>query len=207
MLKNVRTVGIVSSIATAIVVFVFAVLLIVGFWTDTSDLSYLVCLILPIFVIGITTSLHLSNDEAKKIFGLLAFIFSILYAAFCMQCYYTQLAVVRNNSLGLPPDMLKVFSFTPGSTMFSIDMLGYGFLCLSTLIMSLALPKGFLKTMSFIHGLFFIPTWIYPLLSFPQDAASVSGASYGGVIALLVWCALYLPIPIASIFHLRKLEV
>ena len=85
MLKNVRTVGIVSSIATAIVVFVFAVLLIVGFWTDTSDLSYLVCLILPIFVIGITTSLHLSNDEAKKnirltCFHLLHTLRRVLYA-------------------------------------------------------------------------------------------------------------------------------
>jgi hypothetical protein len=155
-------------------------------------MSYVVCLILPASFVAMMVSIHCITPVKKKVWSHLGLSFAIMYAVMCSIVYYVQLVVVRTNSLGVSPGAMALFTFTPGSAMFAIDMLGYGFLTLATLVTSPVFGEGrrerWLKRLFFIHGLFALPTVVFPAFQFLQDAGAVESASQGGSFALLFWC-------------------
>ena len=133
-----------------------------------------------------------------KIFGLLGLAAALIYAPFCISTYFLQLSIVAINPLGLSAEVIKALQFEPGSPMFALDMLGYGFLCLSTLAAAFALVKTkdrMLRTLCLFHGGLALPTFLAPIISglFQSTSGEVNNT---GSIVLLFWCAVFLPIAI-----------
>jgi hypothetical protein len=54
-----------------------------------------------------------------------------------------------------------------------------------------------------IHGVFFLSCFVLPMTGMFSGMAD-GGAGNGGTIALLCWCAYFLPIGILSWLHFRK---
>jgi hypothetical protein len=197
--KTANKIGFIASLLVAGEVLTFAISLLPGFWgIDLINLSFVASFLLAPTFITVMTCVHYSAPEEKKIWSHLGLVFSTVYAVMVMITYYTQLVVVRTNSLGLSPESLKLFTFTPGSLMFALDMLGYGFMCLATL---LAAPvfygsklDNWIRRLFIVNGLFFIPSLVFPAFTFPQDSGSVEATSLSGVIGYLFWCTLFVSI-------------
>jgi hypothetical protein len=201
-----------SSVATAMVAG-FAASLIMGLLSPTyaaDVMSYITCLILPASFVAMMASVHYITPPEKRVLSHLGLSFAIAYTVMCSIAYYIQLVVVCTNSLGVSSDAMALFTFTPGSAMFGIDMLGYTFLALATLVTSPVFGEGtrerWLKRLFFAHGLLALPTVIFPAFQFSQDLGAVESASRGGSFALLFWCLLFLPISIILAVHFRRLQ-
>lgn len=209
-MRSIKKMGFYSSLFVSITVASFAVLLCIGLFVETAMLSFGACLILaPCFVVMIISVFYITPTN-NKIWGHIGISFAIIYAVLILITYYTQLAVVRTNSIEVSNEVLKLFEFTPGSFLFSIDMLGYGFMCLATLAISqVFINKGiskWIKRFSIIHGFFFIPTITYPLLSFPQEQTSIETAAKMGSLALIAWCIIFIPIPILLVKYFKDMK-
>lgn len=128
--KLVGVIGYRAAIAVSIETILFAVSLIIGlaFRSNVSAIaSQIICIVLAVSVIIMTSAVYRRAPQGSRILGLLALTAAIVYAPFVMAVYFIQIAVVAPNPLGFPPEMLKALAFVSGSPMFALDMLGYFF--------------------------------------------------------------------------------
>lgn len=136
---------------------------------------------------------------------MLALVAAILYASFCSGNYSLQLAVFTTNPLSHPEDVLKLVRFVPGSPTFALEMLGYVFLCLSTLAAGFTITKSTdraLKILCLVHGAIALPTLASPILS-GIFRSSGGGANDIGSYILLFWCALFTPLAVLFARYFR----
>jgi hypothetical protein len=211
--KPVYRVGYWSSMLAAAMVAGFGVSLVIGLLSPsyaTDAMSYITSLVLSASFVAMMASVHYITPVEKRIWSHLGLAFAIMYAVMCSITYYVQLVVVRTNSLQVSSDAMALFTFAPGSVMFAVDMLGYTFLALATLVASPAFGHGTLEKwlgrLFFIHGLLALPTVVFPAFEFSQDASAVESANQGGSFALLFWCLLFLPASIILAVHFRRLQ-
>ena len=211
--RAVYRLGFWSSLVATMMVAGFALSLIIGLLSPSyaaDAMSYVVCLVLPASFVAMMVSIHHITPVERRVWSQLGLSFSIIYAVTCSMVYYIQLVVVRTNTQGVSPDAMALFTFTPGSATFAVDMLGYAFLTLATLVTSPvfgdSLREKWLKRSFFIHGLFALPTIIFPAIQFSQEAAAVESAKQGGAVALLFWCLLFVPISTILAVHFRRLQ-
>ena len=185
------------SIAVETIVFAFSLIWEVIFHSVfAQNLGYIASLLIAISVVIMMACLYDVTREQSKILGLLALASSIIYAPFCISTYFLQLSIVAFNPLGLSSEVLKVITFKPGSPTFAIDMLGYGFLCLSTLAagFSLADTKDkVLRALCFFHGALAVPTLASPIISGVFLSTSGETDNTGNYV-LLFWCIIFVPI-------------
>jgi hypothetical protein len=191
--------------ALALVVETFAFGLALLFPT-ANDAAYLSSVFIAPSFVALMVALHYTAPANKRVWSHLGLSFAIIYAVLCMLNYYVQLTVVRVNSLGASEDLLKMFTFTPGSVMFAQDMLGYTFLSLATLVAAPMFTGGdrlatWLKWLFIVHGMVFIVPLIFPAISFP----TATGGDEIGVIANLGWCVLFDPIAVLLAVHFKRL--
>ena len=210
--RDANRIGFWASVLVTIEVTVFAVALIAGLlgFSSLSDvLSSISCLCLAPSFVAMMVSVHYFAPIEKKVWSHLGVAFSIIYAVLCAITYYTQLVVVRTNNLGVSADAMALFTFEPGSALFAADMLGYGFMTLATLTAAPVFGQGalerWLRRWFIFHGLFALPTVIFPAFSFAQDADAVASTDMFGTLALLFWCAIFAPIPILLAILYRRL--
>ena len=169
--------------------------------------SYIVCLLLAPTYVTMVACTPLASSEGSRSFTRAALGLAAMYAVLCSGTYYLQLSVVRLGIYPAPEGSLGLFRFTNGSPAFALDMLGYFFMCLSTLALIPAIPgrgeETVLKVFCAINGALAVPTIVFPALRFSQQGTGSSGA-FGSVV-LLVWCAVFLPIPFiyARLFRRR----
>ena len=160
-------------------------------------------LIAPTFV-TVMIALHHITPSRKQVWSHLGIAFAVIYSVYGTLNYYIQLTVVRTNSLGASPDLLRMFTFTPGSVMFAQDMLGYTFLALTTLVAAPVFSRSrlarWIKTLFVVHGLTFFVPLVFPALSLPQDS---TGDEFG-MLANLLWCILFAPLSLMLITHFRR---
>lgn len=191
---RITQVGLISSVASGVLVSTFALLLVGSFWTNTADASYLVCFVLAPTFLVMMSSIHAHSSPESRFWSQLGVSLTIMYATLITITYYTQLTVVRVNSLGLTPQILEALTYTPGSFIFSLNMLGYGFMCLAVLITHPVFAgKGlgtWLRRLFILNGVFFLPTWAFPALSLGSPQPEVDF----GVWALILWCILFIPL-------------
>ena len=185
------------SIAVVTIVFAFSLILEVKFPTEfAKNLGYVASLLIAISVVIMMACFYDGTREQLKIFGLLALVSSIIYAPFCISPYFLQLSIVAFNPLNLSSEVLKAITFKPGSPTFALDMLGYCFLCLSTLAAGFALTEAkdkILRALCFLHGALAVPTIASPILS--GLFLTTSGETdYTGHYVLLFWCIVFVPI-------------
>jgi len=140
--------------------------------------------------------------ESKKVFSQIGLAFTIVYAAIIPTNYYLQLFVVRLNLQSGTLEGLSILA-QPNlhSTFFALETLGYGFLSLATLFVSLVFTRSNLGI--WIRSLFIISgaVGIFALLIAPFDQPYLIFAGLG------IWSIAF-PIStiLLSIFFSRSLK-
>jgi hypothetical protein len=141
--------------------------------------------------------------ESKKIFSQIGLAFTVVYAAIITTNYYLQLFVVRLNLQGVTLEGLSILA-QPNlhSTFFALETLGYAFLSLATLFVSLVFTSGKLEI--WIRSLFIVSgaVGIFGVLVAPFDQPYLIFAGLG------IW-SLAFPIStiLLSIFFRRYQKV
>ena len=190
-----------ASIIVAVETIAFAASLVLGLVVRSNlgpMIGYAVCILLAASVVMLMCSVYLRTNTEQRIYGLLAMAAAIIYAPFCIGNYFVQISVVASNPLTHPPEVLKLIGFVPGSTTFALDMLGYTFLCLSTLAAAFTLldPRDkALRVLCIVHGVVAVPTLAAPIISGLFRSSGGQANDIGSWI-LLFWCALFTPIAI-----------
>lgn len=188
--NNVNLIGRWSAILSFIFLSLFGLFLFISlFKINTIYFSFADVMIFGVSFTVLVACIYSIIEDAKKIYSLLSLIFSILFSAFISIAYYMQLAVVKNNVIGLSDEVIKLITYAPGSFAFALDMLGFTFLCLSVLFLYPVFKNKILKVFLLINGLFAIPTFIFPILKLN----SAPEGHFGSVI-LLIWVLIFLPV-------------
>jgi len=197
-----------AALAIAIATIVFAVALVWEVIVPSElakNLGYVACILLAISVVIMMACFYNVTREQLKIFGLLALVTSIVYAPFCIGTYFLQLSAVALNPLGLTREVMDVIDFKPGSPVFALDMLGYGFLCLSTLAAGFALVEAkdkVLRALCFFHGALVVPTIASPIIS-ALFLSTTGETDNTGNYVLLFWCVVFVPIALLFMKHFK----
>ena len=200
-----RTAALVVSTST----FIFGISLV---WEmiNLSDfakyLGYIACIIIAIGVVIMMACYYDTLQKPLRIFGLLALISAILYAPLCIGTYYLQLSIVAFNPLESSRDVIQAINFKPGSPTFAVDMLGYTFLCLSTLAAGFGIIETkdkVLRILCLFHGALAIPTIASPIIS-GLFLSSSGETDFTGHFVLLFWCAVFTPIALLFMKYFRK---
>ncbi len=194
-----------SKIGAAIVtaaVFLFAVFLAVDFTFG----SYFVCMFLPMGYIMMAAGLRNECEKERQAAADIGMVFSAVYAVLILLVYFAQTTTVRLEALTEQAGSL--LDFRRGGLIFNYDLLGYGMMTLSTFFMGLSMKAEskadqWLKALMMIHGIFFVGCFIMPMTGVFSSLAN-GKTSKGGVIALICWCAYFLPIGILSYKHFSK---
>lgn len=80
----------------------------------------------PLFVILITAIRYVNIDE-NQVLGSLGVSFIILFAAMVSINRFIQLTVIQQSLPDVPADLTRFLPYSPGSVMFSLEVLGWGF--------------------------------------------------------------------------------
>ena len=188
-----------GSLIVSITVAVFAVCMLIDF----NFGSYFICMILPIGFIMMTTGFYNESESSKKVAAMNGVIFAAVYAVLIVIVYFAQLTTVRLESL--TEQAAQILDYSKGGLLFNYDLLGYGFMALSTFFTGLTIEgkskaDKVLKWLMLIHGIFFIVCLIMPITGVLRQTADAD-AGKGGVIALECWCAYFIPIGVLSYIH------
>ena len=204
-----KTIGLYASLVVAISTIIFGISLIwemINLSEFTKNLGYVSSIMIALGVVVMMACFYDVTQKQLKIFSLLALVSAILYAPLCIVTYYLQLSIVSTNSLQLSGDIIEAVNFKPGSPTSAIDMLGYGFLCLSTIAAAFALKRAedkLLRILCFFHGAMVIPTIVGPLNS--DVFLTTNGETdYTGYIVLLFWCAVFIPFALLFSRHFGR---
>ena len=198
-----------AALAIAIATIIFAISLIwemINLSEFAKNLGYVACIILAPSVVIMMACFYDATQEQFKIFGLLALVSAIIYAPICIGTYFLQLSSVALNPLNLSNEVLKAITFEPGSPIFSIDMLGYCFLCLSTLAAGFALVRArdkVLRVLCFFHGAIAVPTFAAQIISGVFQSTS-GETDFTGHYVLLFWCIVFVPIALLFIRYFKE---
>lgn len=185
-------------------VFLFSIFMIVDFPFG----SYLVCMFLPIGYIMMAAGFHYESAEEQRVSANVGLIFSAIYAGLVFLVYYAQTTSVRLETLD--EQAIRILDFQRGSLLFNYDLLGYGMMALSTFFIGLSIKPNsksdkWLKYLMLLHGVFFISCFIMPMTGIFASMANGNNGN-GSTIALLFWCAYFMPIGILSYRHFEYAE-
>ena len=204
--------GKVGTIVTGASIATFAIAMLVGLASglNTSFMSYFVGIFIAIGYIMFTAALVVSNkNRTLSASGLAGLAFSVVYAVLILIAYYAMLTTVRMNG-ALSNETLSIISYEHlGSLFFNYDLLGYGFMGLSTFFIGFTIiPKKqsdkALRLLLWIHGIFSVSCFLMPM--FPVFTADMTGGDVIGTLILLVWCAYFLPICILGYRYFKEIS-
>jgi hypothetical protein len=198
-----RKVGMYSSILTFLAVLLFALCMLFGILlkNDTigKNCSYLSSIFIAFGFIPMVCSYLLFTKNEYKSLGLIALSFSIMYGITVIIVYFTQLTTVRISQLS--DEIIDLLDFQKSGLFFNYDLLGYGFMAISTFFIGIKLETNnkhekILKNLLCIHGIFAITCFIIPMMGvFNKDMA---GGDIIGIIVLEFWCIYFMPICVLS---------
>jgi hypothetical protein len=204
-------IGKIGAIVAGVNVAVFAVMCVgLALGLDTTAVGVFFCMFLAIGYVMFAAALAApSKDEPLTAAGLAGLAFSVIYAILVLIVYYATLTTVRLHG-ALGEEMLSIISIKHlGSLFFNYDILGYGFMALSTFFIGFTIipkTKGdrVLRLLLWIHGIFFVPCFLFPM--FPVFTPDMAGGNVIGALLLVVWCAYFLPICILGWRHFDLVE-
>jgi len=102
------------------------------------------CMLLPVAFVIMICCLYFQAGTRKRIYGLLALIFAVMYAAVLVPAYYIQLTVVQHNLVAGNTEGLALWLYAnpyPYSIPGALEGVGYGFMCVSFLFASLVFER------------------------------------------------------------------
>jgi hypothetical protein len=204
-----KKVGMYSSIATFLAVLAFAVCMALGLLLKNDTIgnyfSYFSSIIIAFGYISMVCSYASFTKNEYKSLGLIALAFSIMYGITVIIVYFTQLTTVRISQLS--DEINDLLDFQKSGLFFNYDLLGYGFMALSTFFIGLKLETNnkherLLKYLLCIHGIFAISCFLMPMMGiFKKDMA---GGDIIGIIVLEFWCIYFMPICILSYKYFKN---
>ncbi len=183
----------------AVTVFLFAVCILLGFPFG----SYLVCMFLPMGYIMMAAGFRQESPPEVRVAADIGMAFAAVYAVLILLVYFAQTTTVRLEAL--TDQAARALDYRRGGLLFNYDLLGYGMMALSTFFIGLSMrpenPRDlWLKRLMLIHGVFFLSCFFMPMTGmFTGMAEGDSGR--GGEIALLFWCAYFLPVGVLGYLH------
>lgn len=185
-----------------ITVFLFAVCMIVDF----SFGSYFVCMFLPLGYIMMAVGFQYESCEDRRVPAGIGVAIAVIYAVLILLVYFAQTTSVRLEDLN--EQAIRILNYQRGGLLFNYDLLGYGMMALSTFFIGLSINPNskadkWLKRLMMVHGIFFIGCFVMPMTGVFTSMAS-GEAGNGGTIALLGWCAYFLPIGVLAYKHFHK---
>ncbi len=191
---------------TGLAVFSFAVSMVFGLFSNTIFTSCLSSIFIALGFIPFMVSLFSKcKNTDKKAVGLTGIAFAAVYAVIIFLVYYAECTTIRMNQ-SLSEEALSIISYGHiGSLFFNYDLLGYGFMGLSTFLIGFTIePKNkgdkVLRGLLWGHGVFFLTCLFMPM--FPIFTAGTSNVP--GTILLETWCAYFMPICILGYRYFRK---
>ena len=197
-----RTVSKIGAAVVTVTVFLFAVFIIADFTFG----SYFVCMLLPIGYIMMAAGFQHESDEKTRVSANIGLILAAVYAVLILLVYDAQTTTVRLEDLN--EQAVRILNYAKGGLMFNYDLLGYGMMALSTFFIGLSIraenkPDLWLKRLMLIHGVFFFSCFLMPMTGMFTGMANGEKGN-GGDIALLFWCAYFLPIGVLAWKHFGK---
>lgn len=197
-----RTIPQIGAAIVTITVFLFAVCMIFDF----SFGSYFVCMFLPLGYIMMAAGFQYESCENRRVPANIGAAIGGIYAVLILLVYFAQTTSVRLEDLN--EQAMQILDFQRGGLLFHYDLLGYGMMALSTFFIGLSINPNskmdkWLKYLMMAHGVFFISCFIMPMTGMFAGMAS-GEAGNGGTIALLGWCAYFLPVGVLAYKHFEK---
>jgi hypothetical protein len=194
----------------SVAIFAGAMVIALATGLDTSPVSYFVCIFIAVgYIMFAAAFVSPRKDRPLTAAGLTGLAFAAAYALLIFIVYFAMLTTVRMNS-SLGKEALSIISFAHlGSLFFNYDLLGYGFMGLSTFFVGFTVApktKGdrVLRGLLWMHGIFFFSGLLMPM--FPIFTADMEGGAAIGSAVLLVWCAYFLPVCILGWRYFRRIE-
>ncbi len=191
---------------TGLAVLSFSVSMVFGLFSNMIFASCLSSIFIAVGFIPFMVSLFSKcKNSDKKAVGLTGIAFAAVYAVIIFLVYYAECTTIRMNSL-LSDEALSIISYGHiGSLFFNYDLLGYGFMGLSTFLIGFTIePKSIgdkvLRGLLWGHGVFFLSCLFMPM--FPVFTKGTSNVP--GTILLEIWCAYFIPICILGYRYFRK---
>ena len=199
-----RAIPKIGAVIVTIAVFLFAVCMIVDFPFG----SYFVCMFLSLGYIMMVVGFQYESCEERRVPANIGVTFAGIYAVLIFLVYFAQTTSVRLDNLN--EQSIRILDFQRGGLLFNYDLLGYGMMALSTFFIGLSIiPNSktdkWLKCLMMVHGIFFIGCFIMPMTGVFTSMAS-GDAGNGGTIALLGWCAYFLPIGVLAYSHFQEAQ-
>lgn len=197
-----RMIAKIGAAIVTVTVFLFAVCLAIDFTFG----SYFVCMFLPMGYIMMAAGLQNESEKDRRVAANIGMVFSAVYAVLILLVYFAQTTTVRLENL--TEQARSIIDFRRGGLIFNYDLLGYGMMALSTFFMGLSMKAEnkadkWLKALMMIHGVFFAGCFLMPMTGMFSGMAN-GQTSNSGVIALIIWCAYFLPIGILAYKHFSK---
>ena len=163
-------------------------------------------MLLPIGYIMMAAGFQHESDEKTRVSANIGLILAAVYAVLILLVYDAQTTTVRLEELN--EQAVRILNYAKGGLMFNYDLLGYGMMALSTFFIGLSIraenkPDLWLKRLMLIHGVFFFSCFLMPMTGMFTGMANGEKGN-GGDIALLFWCAYFLPIGVLAWKHFGK---
>ena len=196
-----KKIGLISSIIhlCSVIGFAFCLLINVSF----GNYFFGICIAIS-FIPMISAFVAYSNPEYKSS-AYTAITFSGIYCVFILLVYFAQITTVRLGILN--EQAMEIISSQKFGLFFNYDLLGYGIMALATFFIGLTIKSNngldkYLKLLLLIHGIFFISSFILPILGiFSND---IQQSNKIGPMIQTFWCFYFSIIDIFSIIHFRK---
>ncbi len=192
--------GRVAALVTLASVLAFAASMIAG--SDTA--SYISSMGIAWGFVPLTCALAAAAEKDRKPAAMTAVAFAAIYGVFIALVYFAQLTAV---SPELSDEANAVLNYQQFGLFFSYDLLGYGFMALSTFFLSFALtPKDrgdrALVWLLRIHGVFAVSCVALPMLHIFEPG--MAGGDLIGVLVLEFWCAYFTPVCVLAYRWFRR---
>ena len=191
-----QKIGMTASIVNVMSVGMFALSMLIG----NSFISYFSSMFIAFSFVPMICTFCFYAAEDRKVAGIIAVGFSIMYAGIILLVYFAQLTTLRLDSL--TDQAVMLLDFQKFGLFFNYDLLGYALMSLSTFFAGLTLSQNkWLKSLLMIHGLFFFSCLIMPMLGvFSTEANPLIG-----VVVLEIWCIYFIPVGFLSYCFFKNL--
>lgn len=199
-----KTIPKIGAAIVAITVILFALCMIVDFPFG----SYFVCMFLALGYIMMVIGFQHECSEERRVPANTGVAIAVIYAVLILLVYFAQITSVRLDNLN--EQAIRILDFQRGGLFFNYDLLGYGMMALSTFFIGISINPNsiedkWLKGLMIVHGVFFVGCFIMPITGVFTSMAS-GDVGNGGTIALLCWCAYFLPIGVLAYRHFKKAQ-
>ena len=181
-----RAVGIIGSAVCSVSVLCFAVSMIVGIFVNTLFLSCFASMFIALgFMLFMCAVSGSNKDNEKRACGNVSLVCAAIYVTLIFLVYFAECTTV-NLSPQLDEKILSIIDYGhTGSLFFNYDLLGYGFMALSTFFAGFLVNKTekhgkTLSLMLKMKGIYMLAKRIIPCLDV-RDGKVVKGINFVGI--------------------------